>query len=108
MRVRELTDAAGTLLNRGLSESAFETLMNAYLLDPVSPDVLACEKRVLPAWELFRKQRTDLSVQALRMREQNASSVADVRETDPLRKSRGVQHNLGGPPSLRGVGRKPR
>lgn len=56
-RVRELTDTAEILLNRGLNESAFDALMKAYLLDPLSPDVLSCEKRVLPAWEVTRKQK---------------------------------------------------
>ena len=55
LQIRQLTDTATVLLNRGLSESAFESLMKAYLLDPMNPDVVACEKRVLPAWE---KQRS--------------------------------------------------
>lgn len=57
LRVRQLTDTAQILLNRGLHESAFESLMKAYLLDPMSPDVLACEQRVLPAWEQTKAQR---------------------------------------------------
>jgi hypothetical protein len=57
LRIRELTETAHILLNRGLSESAFETLMKAYLLDPLNPDVISAEKRVLPAWELVRRQK---------------------------------------------------
>jgi hypothetical protein len=57
VRVRQLTETAQILLNRGLGESAFETLMKAYLLDPISPDVLACEKRVLPVWESLQQQK---------------------------------------------------
>jgi hypothetical protein len=74
-RIRELTDTAQILLNRGLNESAFDALMKAYLLDPLSPEVLSCEKRVLPAWELARKQRTATPVgdQSARMN----SSVSD-------------------------------
>lgn len=56
VRVRQLTETAQILLSRGLGESAFETLMKAYLLDPISPDVLACEERVLPVWESLRQQ----------------------------------------------------
>ena len=57
VRVRQLTETAQILLSRGLGESAFETLMKAYLLDPISPDVLACEERVLPVWESLQQQK---------------------------------------------------
>lgn len=57
VRVRQLTETAQILLKRGLGESAFESLMKAYLLDPVSPDVIACEQRVLPVWESIQEQR---------------------------------------------------
>jgi hypothetical protein len=57
LRIRELTETAHILLNRGLSESAFDTLMKAYLLDPLNPDVISAEKRVLPAWELAQRQK---------------------------------------------------
>ena len=55
LQIRQLTDTAAVLLNRGLSESAFDSLMKAYLLDPMNPDVIACETRVLPAWERVRQ-----------------------------------------------------
>ncbi len=54
-RVLQLTSAARQLMKLGLSEPAFESLMKAYLIDPLSPQVLSCEKTVLPAWELTRK-----------------------------------------------------
>lgn len=54
LQIRQLTDTASVLLDRGLSESAFDSLMKAYLLDPLNPDVLSCEARVLPAWEKAR------------------------------------------------------
>ena len=57
LRIRELTETAEILLNRGLSESAFDTLMKAYLLDPLNPDVISTEKRVLPAWEMTQRQK---------------------------------------------------
>ena len=56
-RIRELTETAQVLLNRGLRESAFDSLMRAYLLDPLHPDVLSCEKKVLPAWENLQRLR---------------------------------------------------
>lgn len=57
LRVHQLVLNADALLSRGQSESAFDSLMKAYLLDPLAPEVLSCEKRVLPAWEMTRNQR---------------------------------------------------
>jgi hypothetical protein len=56
-RVLKLVESADALLGRGQSENAFEALMKAYLLDPCAPEVIACEGKVLPVWELSRKQR---------------------------------------------------
>ncbi len=50
-RIRSLTSSAQYFLTRGAVDNAFESLMRAYLLDPVAPEVLACEKSVLPAWQ---------------------------------------------------------
>ena len=58
-QVRRLTMMAQTLLERGSCESAFDALMKAYLLDPLSPDVLACEKTLLPAWELLNRKKAE-------------------------------------------------
>ena len=64
MRVRELTETAQILLNRGLRESAFDALMKAYLLDPLSPEVISCEERVLPRWIQQHSQEVALPVTA--------------------------------------------
>lgn len=48
--IRHLTSVAENFLEKGATERAFDSLMKAYLLDPVSPYVIACEKTVLPAW----------------------------------------------------------
>jgi hypothetical protein len=53
--VRKLTKRASDLVRRGAYETAFDSLMSAYLLDPVSPLVIECEKIVLPALEKTRK-----------------------------------------------------
>lgn len=50
-RIRRLTSAAENFLENGAYKNAFESLMKAYLLDPLSPFVIACERTVLPAWE---------------------------------------------------------
>jgi hypothetical protein len=54
-RILQLTSAARQLVKLGLSEPAFESLLKAYLIDPLNENVLSCEKVVLPAWELTRK-----------------------------------------------------
>jgi hypothetical protein len=56
-RIVRLTSSAQNYLKRGQSALAFDTLMEAYLLDPVHPLVISCEHAVLPAWETFRKQQ---------------------------------------------------
>jgi tetratricopeptide (TPR) repeat protein len=43
--------SAEAYLQRGAFDNAFEALMNAYMIDPVNPLVMACEERVLPAWQ---------------------------------------------------------
>ncbi len=54
-RIRQLTTVAEEFLDKGSYENAFDSLMKAYLLDPVSPYVVSCEKTVLPAWESSQK-----------------------------------------------------
>ncbi len=54
-RIRNLTSSAQYFLIRGAVDTAFESLMRAYLLDPLAPEVLACEKRVLPAWQTLHR-----------------------------------------------------
>lgn len=48
--------SADAYLRRGALDNAFESLMNAYMLDPLNPTVVACEERVLPAWEKARAE----------------------------------------------------
>lgn len=55
-QVRRLTAVATNLFKRGSYEPAFESLMKAYLLDPTSPYVLACEKTLMPALEMMRRR----------------------------------------------------
>ncbi len=56
--IREFIRIAQGYAKLGLPEAAFDALMKAYLLDPVSPDVVACEKIVVPLWQNARKQMT--------------------------------------------------
>jgi hypothetical protein len=50
-RVRNLTSSAEYFYSRGAIDNAFESLMRAYLLDPAAPEVMDCERRILPAWQ---------------------------------------------------------
>lgn len=56
--VDRLTHNAELYLKQGLLNKAFEVLMQAYLLDPLHPAVLNCEKQILPYWERARAMRT--------------------------------------------------
>lgn len=58
--VKQLTDTAVRYQQDGQLETAFNTLMKAYLLDPTSPHVLSAEENVLPAWELLRKKNVKM------------------------------------------------
>jgi hypothetical protein len=58
-RIRRLTNAADGFLESGSLKNAFESLMKAYLLDPMSPYVIACEKTILPAWEHMQSSSPD-------------------------------------------------
>ena len=60
-QIVRLTGAAEQYLKRGQSALAFDSLMEAYLLDPLNPLVLSCEKNVLPAWEAFRTKQRGMS-----------------------------------------------
>lgn len=57
-KIRFLTNMADQYLESGSSDKAFDSLMKAYLLDPLSPYVVATEKTVLPAWEHHRVQNS--------------------------------------------------
>jgi hypothetical protein len=62
-RIRRLTTVAVNLFERGSNGPALQSLMKAYLLDPMHPDVIACEQKLLPAWEALRKQAAGLDLQ---------------------------------------------
>ena len=57
-QVRRLTDNARSLFARGAFETAFNTLMKAYFLDPVSPEVMKAEELIVPALERVRQPGT--------------------------------------------------
>ena len=60
-QVKRLTADARSLFERGAYVTAFDTLMKAYLLDPLSADVMKTEELIVPAFEQVRKRGTLLS-----------------------------------------------
>jgi hypothetical protein len=56
-QIKKLTARASELIRRGAYETAFDSLMNAYFLDPISPTLMESEKTLLPAIEMMRKQK---------------------------------------------------
>lgn len=58
LQVKRFINVARNLYQRGSYEPAFETLMKAYLLDPLSEDVMKAEQAIVPALELMRKRGT--------------------------------------------------
>jgi hypothetical protein len=58
LQVKRLAQMACTLMERGSTSAAFESLMNAYLLDPLSSDVQEAERMILPAIDLMRQRGT--------------------------------------------------
>jgi hypothetical protein len=98
-RVLQLTSAARQLIKLGLSEPAFESLLKAYLIDPLNPQVLSCEKVVLPAWELTRKHSR------VNDAPRNADSdrlkiLKAKKESERLEKEKAVWEKASGRPKL--------
>ncbi len=58
-RIRSLIGSADHYLSRGAIENAFDSLTRAQLLDPSNPEVIACEKRVVPQWRKLRGAEPD-------------------------------------------------
>jgi hypothetical protein len=56
--VHRLTDDARSLYERGAYVTAFNTLMKAYLLDPVDQGVMQAEELIVPAFERVRQRGT--------------------------------------------------
>lgn len=109
-RVKRLTGAASQLLERGAYETAFETLMKAYLLDPTSPDVIECEKTLLPTWESMRKKNSPptQSVAPVRLPlptengEQRLQALKQQKEQERLEKERAMWREASKPPKVLG------
>jgi thioredoxin-like negative regulator of GroEL len=60
-RVKYLVDIADVFLDRGMTESALDSLLRAYLLDPLAPEVISSERRILPLLDIMREGSQKLS-----------------------------------------------
>jgi hypothetical protein len=90
-QITRLTGAAEQYLKRGQSALAFDSLMEAYLIDPLNPLVVSCEKNVLPAWEEFRSKQAPAPALATPMTdEQRLARLKAEREVLRQAKEREV------------------
>jgi hypothetical protein len=80
-RVQRLVMVANNLFHRGSYETAFDSLMKAYLLDPTDPHVIACEQLLLPAWEMMRKRGTLGDSEIMKMNGQLDAMLVSLNET---------------------------
>lgn len=97
-KIRFLTNMADQYLENGSSEKAFDSLMKAYLLDPLSPYVLAAEKTVLPVWNTLRRQTNGPSTDhsGLEVNELNTmSNIGSANMTPPNSTNLGSPFNPG-------------
>ena len=115
--IKRLTLVAFSLYARGSFETAFDTLMTAYLLDPVSPEVMECEKTLLPAWELLQIKKAEEKASSMHSTpdqhvRRSESARIDVlkkeKENERAEKERALwreaslpRKGLGNPPLLR-------
>jgi hypothetical protein len=115
-KVRRLTLVAQKLFDLGAIDAAFESLMEAYLLDPTSPLVAVSEAKMRPFWDLlrtrgvpayeptarprddgtrmdgFRRRRTPAKQQSILPRAQTATSLPSKPDGDARLEER--IHNL--------------
>jgi len=102
-QVTRLTGAAEQYLKRGQSALAFDSLMEAYLLDPLNPLVVSCEKNVLPAWESFRNKQSTTPVSSQPMTdEQRLARLKAEREAVRQEKERKVWEQASRSPGVPG------
>jgi hypothetical protein len=100
-QISRLTGAAEQYLKRGQSALAFDSLMEAYLLDPLNPLVVSCEKNVLPAWEAFRNKQTSAQPpSSLITDEQRLARLKAEREAVRQEKERKVWEQASRSPGL--------
>jgi hypothetical protein len=98
-KIKRFTEVAAHLYERGSYELAFESLMNAYLIDPTSPLVSECEKKLLPAFEALKSQGGARRFPKLQKLSREADPSVDISEfltrvTRPLQKKENPADSL--------------
>jgi tetratricopeptide (TPR) repeat protein len=105
-RVLRLTSLAAILWERGSYETAFDSLMKAYLLDPTSPAVIACEKNLLPSWEQMQKNRAAAEVRATPLQEPPPSeqmridALVQQKDLERTERERAMWREASAPPRI--------
>lgn len=79
-KVRRLTTVALSLLERGSAETAFETLMKAYVVDPMNPEIVSCASRILPVWEAERARSSAPQSPSVPRRPDDAGTAAALAQ----------------------------
>lgn len=93
-QIRHLTSVAEQFLEKGSYDNAFDSLMKAYLLDPVSPYVISCEKAVLPVWQRNHGISTPGNPATPSNNFTRKSLMSQSTNLDSLRPGTGLQSNL--------------
>jgi hypothetical protein len=119
MLIRRLTAKATELIRQGAYETAFDSLMNAYLLDPVSPTLMESEKTLLPAIEMMRRQKKgNVGSQRMsglsffppseRMTDSSALSAQDSQRLEELKRQKEAERTESERAMWREASREPR
>lgn len=97
-QIRHLTSVAEQFLEKGSYDNAFDSLMKAYLLDPVSPYVISCEKAVLPVWQRNHGIGTTGNPTTSSNNFQRKSSMSQSTHLDSSGSGSGLQSKLASHP----------
>lgn len=102
-QITKLTNAAHQYLSNGQSALAFDSLMEAYLIDPLDPRVISCEQSVLPAWEKYRTDGIAAATSAAPARMSDEDRLARLKAEREAKRSaieRRVWEQASGVPRL--------
>jgi len=101
-QITKLTNSAQHYLKNGQSALAFDSLMEAYLLDPLDARVVSCEKAVLPAWENYRKQHAVSTAPAKVSDDERLARLKAEREVQRTAKERQMWEQASSTPRIFG------
>jgi hypothetical protein len=103
-QINKLTNAAQQYLANGQSALAFDSLMEAYLIDPLDQRVISCEQAVLPAWEKYRTDGIKAAGPPAKMSdEERLTRLKAEREARRTAIERRVWEQASGTPRLSGL-----